>query len=517
MPVAQNIPAATLVSIVGSRSSGAGVVDDAGSCIIVMKRAKHAIDAHVRRRLPPPDILLRIAFCIDDAPSLFSFLDALGTPDARGPLEPLWLLRTTTSDLSRLWPTLHLDDDGVVPIPRACLEPIAKYYRHVIIRGAFDFAWLRRHLHPTATTIDWRFMPTDDARLSTSLAAWYDTWATFPITHVQMAGAASIDALVRVLPALRHRLVRLDLQHTRCTSRDDITAFLATATQVTDVTLHNVHDSRHGRVYTARMLRDLVQWCKGLTSKTDAPQRFRLGECYFSEPRPSTDRAASTDTAAKTEFFATLFSTLTTLHLTAVDLHAFDFTTTTFTMDALTLDQCQLSSTHVDQLSRVVTSRVRHLALRGLTLVCGDEAHTSLTRLWHAVAEVVTSLDMGKCVLQRRGSRVSCPIDWAALAPLLRHMRRLERLQLDANGIDDAAAAAIAAAVERHATLRSINLEANDVGARGVLALLNAKTRVREIELGRSYEIATDDGDMLHQVAARRGIRLGLSYSMNAF
>ncbi|KAF0703606.1 hypothetical protein As57867_007569, partial [Aphanomyces stellatus] len=158
----------------------------------------------------------------------------------------------------------------------------------------------------------------------------------------------------------------------------------------------------------------------------------------------------------------------------------------------------------------------RRLTARGLCVPAGQAGFEAL---WRALPRTqLESLDMGRCVLQDRGTKGTTPVNWLPLAPLLPQLPRLASLKLDGNGINDDVAAVLAHVIIMDTTcLQSLNLEGNEMGPSGIQALLattpHGETPVRSLALGRMYNIPTPDGDMLHDLAYRRGIELRLTYS----
>ncbi|KAF0699041.1 Aste57867_10386 [Aphanomyces stellatus] len=69
------------------------------------------MEIEISTRLLPVDVLVKVGLWLPDAPSFFSFVQALGSPQARGPFEALWQLGFILQDREGLWPTLVLTDE----------------------------------------------------------------------------------------------------------------------------------------------------------------------------------------------------------------------------------------------------------------------------------------------------------------------------------------------------------------------------------------------------------------------
>ncbi|KAF0714721.1 Aste57867_3731 [Aphanomyces stellatus] len=157
------------------------------------------------RVLLPPELLERVAPCIEDAPTFFAFLEALGNPTARGPFDPLWEMGLTTNR-NNLWPILRLDNlDNALHDDLTRLLPL---YSRVQVYDAFDIAWLTQHL-PRHVKLDW-LDPPQRYVAGMELEDWYNAWATLPVSSITVRNVSS-GRFTNVLPRL-HCLESLTVQ-----------------------------------------------------------------------------------------------------------------------------------------------------------------------------------------------------------------------------------------------------------------------------------------------------------------
>ncbi|KAF0717227.1 Aste57867_2429 [Aphanomyces stellatus] len=165
------------------------------------------------------DILVKIAMWVEDATTFFSLLDAFGTPEMRGPLEPLWQLgQTILFREDYLWPQLVLSPGILVDTaPRGFVEPVLKYYSRVKVNYCEDILWLRRWLQPT-TTVRARSLPPSGpvACRGTLLSvdAWLTEWVHLGLTKITLHDRPISPSLApqffAILPRCQH-LTRLEL------------------------------------------------------------------------------------------------------------------------------------------------------------------------------------------------------------------------------------------------------------------------------------------------------------------
>ncbi|KAF0717223.1 Aste57867_2425 [Aphanomyces stellatus] len=207
-------------------------------------------DEHMPHLLPP-DVLHQIASYVNDTVSFFSFLDALGSPALRGPLEAVWQLGMTL-DHSSLWPHLdlsHLHDD----VTLAQLQTIVPLYTTILVAGAFDLAWLKTCVHSKAQ-LRWDEPPLlADAA---TLAEWYDAFATLRVVHVTDSRCV-VHPILSILTKLTH-IKSLQVCAATTAHLDLLFAFAATSPSLTALQI-----TRHfgeTEEITQSMVRHIHQW-----------------------------------------------------------------------------------------------------------------------------------------------------------------------------------------------------------------------------------------------------------------
>ncbi|KAF0720036.1 Aste57867_615 [Aphanomyces stellatus] len=165
-----------------------------------------------RRRLLPPEVLVKIACGISHAATLFSFLDALGSSNVRRSLEPLWQL-SLTIDRTMLWPILQLSQDLMdSPESRGQVEAVIKFYTNVDVSWAGDMAWLLSLLQPPIA-IKWSATPPMPAVRSND---WFAKWVSLPIRDLDLTrwyscgGSSTLDAYLPRFSALESLTLKSD-------------------------------------------------------------------------------------------------------------------------------------------------------------------------------------------------------------------------------------------------------------------------------------------------------------------
>ncbi|KAH9138298.1 hypothetical protein AeRB84_017365 [Aphanomyces euteiches] len=119
----------------------------------------------------PSDVVVKIAFLLQDWTTVKTFLEALHPANALGPLEHLWHLHFRLHwDVFDLWPRLNatrMDD-----VSRIHVEGIVKYYSCVMVDAKTDLVWFRQFGH-LMKSIHW-MGPSDTL----------SEWKSFPITSI---------------------------------------------------------------------------------------------------------------------------------------------------------------------------------------------------------------------------------------------------------------------------------------------------------------------------------------------
>ncbi|KAH9120010.1 hypothetical protein LEN26_011328 [Aphanomyces euteiches] len=119
----------------------------------------------------PVDVVLKMAFFIPDADTLFAVLEALQPYNVLGPLEHLHRLGLVENRLL-LWPSLVLNPSILDSVNSSSYEAIAKFYSEVVVENVWhDVAWLQTYLNPKAK-MQWRV--TNPPESMEALNAWED-------------------------------------------------------------------------------------------------------------------------------------------------------------------------------------------------------------------------------------------------------------------------------------------------------------------------------------------------------
>ncbi|KAF0716827.1 Aste57867_2646 [Aphanomyces stellatus] len=398
------------------------------------KRAKQC--GGVVATLLPPEVLFKIALCIDDADTFFALLDALSSPNTRGPfLNAIWLLGFKRPR-THLWPTLHLHSHESLVDSAS----IAKIYSHVAVHDVYDVAWLRQVLRPDAT-ISW-YVTSHEVN-TTSV----DEWTTLRITHVH-AFQTKIDHLIPLLPKMRH-LIGLDLGDIDRATLEPLLAFIAIS-NLTELGL-----SYNSRLQDHRGLRivhvDILPWLVDHLSqwlRTQPVTTFRMGMGDFLLP-----------TEVALSFLETLFGnpSLRTLSLHALRVSCFP---PRFThLQELEMIDASLSPAAVRGLqSALVNSNVERLNLsQSNSWCCGGLAQAILDVL---PCTRVRHLDLSECALD--------DIYWSI--PAMASPTCLKSLNLRGNLF--ATGTALAQLLVTTASLQDVNLAENKIGYTGAKLLV---------------------------------------------
>ncbi|KAF0717300.1 Aste57867_2380 [Aphanomyces stellatus] len=403
----------------------------------------------------PVDVLVSLLSWIDGHVTLFSLLDAMGSADVRGPLEPLWQLGTLISR-KVLWPQLQLVRSLVVnPTLRVAVEAALPLCTNVRVDWADDIAWLEVHLR-TSMTVEWC------ARLPISqitpipLDEWYSRWARLPLAKVHLASAPrfrvetfSVPHFRGVLPQCQ-QLVSLDL------SGDvDVDTIFGLAASTTSLTHLAVLFKPTPACVTPATLQSLLQWLH-----TTQVQEFRMLEWYLSVDVDPIDR----DT-----LYSLLFQTHPTLRelmLGYCPLSDLDVPSLSPSLRTLHLAKVGMTSLAFQRLIDAIRhSCLTTLRLESMTKPTPEDFLNLLPPLVQAVSQsTVTTLTLDDCGILDSTLKAMCP--WLTQATSLRH------LSLNKNviylGIKN-----LALAIQGHPALHSLSLDGNNIDVSGVQALLS--------------------------------------------
>ncbi|KAF0684303.1 Aste57867_23700 [Aphanomyces stellatus] len=433
--------------------------------------------------LLPTTILLDIALFLPDASSMFAFLNALGSSDLRGPLEPLWQLKTYHS---HVWPHLWLSPTHCFTDSeetRVHLEAMAPYYTHVILDGEFNVAWLRQHFLPTTST-EWRQFPNCGVQ---RLAEWFDEWAKLRITRI-ISTLDDVNPLVSYLPKLQPHLEHMTLDRGFDSwfrpSIAPIIDFLATSQHLTELCLKNVYATTDECIN--QMVLNLTRWLK-----RNPVRKLTLDPIYTED-----DQVAC-------EFITTMFAcpTMEELSLTCLAVPPFLTFVTPLPMHTLHMDMCSDRLLTLEQFTPALKdSKVKHLALQNAPYFSHDGLKSFMRALAHTN---VVDLDFTDCRFGDMAVK-DCVIPYL-------NDTSLEQLILDENGITDASMTQLADAIQTNATIQCLSVRrCPQITTVGVQALLNASInrpiQMKKISIGDVASISLDHAARLQAKSVFYGI-----------
>ncbi|KAF0693142.1 Aste57867_15851 [Aphanomyces stellatus] len=426
-------------------------------------------DATACPRLPF-DILVRIGLWIEDVDSIFAFLDALGTPDARGPLDSLWQLGSTTLDRNNLWPSLVLTDAMCQPGQTTLVEAALPLYSHVDVRGMLEVGWLIQHLRaPRTVTWNAAFPSSQlDAVAQGPLADWFLQWAMLPLTNVTVVNprhgeddapiALTHDAAPFFFAVLPQCSLLVSLKLHCPSSIAPVFALAASSSTLISLDMEFPWDALTPALTTTDVL-NATKWLRA------TPVR------HFRFPYLNMDTAI--DRAVQNAFLHTLFTcpTLRRLQCYGWDLASLDasFLPITLGMRTLSLEFAALTPVGVSTLAQALRSSatMAHLILRDVRRV-GLQPPLDYTTAYEALFDAVArsnvrSLNVSGCHLGE--------MSWGHLGPSLQQSQ-LQLVTFGRNAITDDAGMWIVHAIQAHATINNVDLSGNSISAGLVEELL---------------------------------------------
>ncbi|KAF0699897.1 Aste57867_9555 [Aphanomyces stellatus] len=441
----------------------------------------------------PSGILYKVAQYIHDPTLLFSFLQALGSPDVRGPLEPLYQLGLT-SDPFDLWPVPRLEQshDAMAAATRHNLEASAPIFPHVIVAGEFDVNWLAQYFG--ATSLEWHCLPhtQDQVQNNMRLEDWYAQWATLRTTKIDLVDQ-SIDALIPVLPKLAH-LSELALVGVDCILVEPLFAWLPTSNvvklEICKLPEQGDFSQEEDMIdwFTDSRIAQMTQWIK-----KNPVQKIRLQACNWEDMQNDTLLVlydalfgCATLEELEIEYCRVPFSLPQPLRLPP-------------SLTLLALENSGLESDHLVNLSSaLVGSNVRTLRLRGYRNFFLD---SGILKLFSELPLTkVVELDLTRCGLHDD--------KWIDLARLLL-TTHLETLVLSENFITTRSVDRIGRAIGSNETLRTLHLEKCPVDINDVVDLLEhiskRKVPFEEIRVG-TQGMPYEDIELVQMVARALGV-----------
>ncbi|KAF0700290.1 Aste57867_9168 [Aphanomyces stellatus] len=448
----------------------------------------------------PHDILLHVCHFLD-APSFFLLLDALGTAEARGRLNPLWHLRQSCWDHRKLWPVLHLHSR--VPSTYATspdFSAILPLYSHVVLSGEFDLNWLQTHLDPAAT-LEWHKVPGPQDLLCLPLSSWYATWATLGRMTRLILCEDGIDFVIPYLSTLRH-LTSLTLCRPTYASSMQLFSWLPTS-NIVDLVVGGQSDFYVW--ITPTVLVHLRNWLLALPVRSLGFQQCGW-DCTF----------ADSDSLFEALWKST---TLTSFMIdgksggpTTLRIHEHGLP---LTLSSLTLNWCELFSSQLVALSdALVGSNVKSLHLQAYYDPNEDEgaydfdtttgAEVGVVHLFQTLPKTnVIHLDMSKCRLPET--------TWVEVAPLV-DATGLETLVLDLTDVKDLSLNRMASTFQQGTTLRNLHLVCCTLNFGAIVGLLNVLTKqcipFKRVQLGATFTMSGKEVELLHAMARAQSISL---------
>ncbi|KAF0685285.1 Aste57867_22791 [Aphanomyces stellatus] len=455
----------------------------------------------------PPELLLKIARCIDSHDTFFSFLDILGSPKVRGALEHIFQLGLVHSR-DGLWPQLWtycaIMENTTT---RSSLEAAIPLYESVVVACNDTLTWLLGYLQPH-TTIQWvadfpRSETTTFNGASMAVENWYDRWAQLPWIKVQCRTRPS-PLFFAVLPRCT-KLVCLDLRGHRI-PLDVVFKYAASSPTLVELFLrsHGLLNMYKDEPLPATTIGYAVKWLRSARVQT-----FHFATWTW---------AADVDTSLRQEFYATMVGcpTLSSLTLSNCPISHAPFprcpdTHVTFPslsprLRSLALSRCPMTTNFLSDLaSTLPTSSIEDLRLSHLVVFSYFSPEilvVAFKNLLHAVAQSnITTLSLCNCDLHDAA--------WHDLSPLLQQSN-LQHVRLVRNGITGVGAVWIGRALQRNASVRTLDLSYNAIDVDGAIELVHCMAHravpMDEIRLKRNT-ISSPDKPRLEALALALGIQ----------
>ncbi|KAF0705755.1 Aste57867_6963 [Aphanomyces stellatus] len=467
--------------------------------------------------LLPADVLLKVCPWAQDATTLFSFLEALGTPQARGPFEPLWQLGATMSDREPLWPSLVLTE-AVFQNPERLhlMESVIQHYSTVTVKWVGDLGWLHVHLAPH-TAVTWvaafpssRF-PVIHGTPST-IDAWFDLWAQLRLTKLAIRNPTyDIDSEPALdpdfVPFFERALVRcchVQSLTVECWSPSlgaifELAAHSSTLVYLDIMVPFPIFVDAESPHLNAAQLVHATKWL------TCTPVQHVCLSYVGLEP--------ATDAAVRQEFFAALFS-CSTLHFVQTYGRDFgpmalqDVLPSTLTLQSLFLCGVLLEPAALSALARAVrdSTNLKHLCVRGFGTLNRTDYDTTFHELFDAVAHSKV----------RDFEASSWPLGdarWSDLGPCVVKMPHVETLTLSYTLMRAAGAVYLAQAIQVNTSLSKVEVSGNDIAADGVRWLVHAsahRSPPMALVCAANCACSRDEKPLLRALAHELGVDLSI-------
>ncbi|KAH9177441.1 hypothetical protein AeNC1_017537, partial [Aphanomyces euteiches] len=170
----------------------------------------------------PFEVIVKIAFSIEDAKDLLTFLKTIQDDIDLGPLEHLFELGKVKSKWD-FWPWLHLVPPILQALPSKSLGATANYYPKVVVEDNFDVDWVKENLDPM-TKIQWNI------EIS---SITMDDWSDIRITRLDVRSSDFTRISWKDLLSRLPHLTYLDVDDGYKTF-SDVFEFVAMSNQITE-------------------------------------------------------------------------------------------------------------------------------------------------------------------------------------------------------------------------------------------------------------------------------------------
>ncbi|KAH9159476.1 hypothetical protein LEN26_002313 [Aphanomyces euteiches] len=170
----------------------------------------------------PFEVIVKIAFSIEDAKDLLTFLKTIQDDIDLGPLEHLFELGKVKSKRD-FWPWLHLVPPILQALPSKSLGATANYYPKVVVEDNFDVDWVKENLDPM-TKIQWNI------EIS---SITMDDWSDIRITRLDVRSSDFTRISWKDLLSRLPHLTYLDVDDGYKTF-SDVFEFVAMSNQITE-------------------------------------------------------------------------------------------------------------------------------------------------------------------------------------------------------------------------------------------------------------------------------------------
>ncbi|KAF0684995.1 Aste57867_23024 [Aphanomyces stellatus] len=432
----------------------------------------------------PPDVVPRIALFLGDTTTFFHFLQAFQGTAALGTLELfLDLVASGTLYDSELWPPVCLDVVDTSQLDT--FEAIAPYFGRLHVCGIYDVAWIQKCLASSAgiTALHMSNFPSED--FPVPLHGWYRTLSQLPITDLTWTFDRhdeqcpdGFECLVDLLPHLP-RLVALNLDHAILPSSayDDVAPLDALLAYVAQ---SNVTALSLGAL---ELDDDIDDDADGYSIPVAQPHHWTALTTWLDRNAATSLTLAGWDCAndgdEKVEFQLAVFGHPTLQSLVAPNCPGLlqdlplTFAPQPLTLSTLDLLECDIYVAEMNLLCR----GLRHSAVTSLRVGGNWFGLDGVRALAKVLPETkIATLDLQRIRKRGRYHQHDGDAICAVLAPVL---PRLAVLDVGGNGVSDAGARVLAAAMRPSTHLIKLWLSDNALTVDGAKELVDAMAVAR--------------------------------------